>query len=310
MFASSHSLSSRIALRTLSLVFMASATGCVAAKDYDQARSVAESEVHAHQKTRDRLEAALARINTLEAELAQRQESLETNASAAEESKLATTVATKEKDAAMQLVEELRSELARTGDHLVLFAQEKRNLQQTLLVTEERMRDIELAGKNLSELVATTRDLTLALEPELEQQRLELGARDGQVVVSLPSERLFAASDMLALDAGPLIAAIAGVSAKHSSLRVVVREPTTLAGASVRVARLGDALRQNGVADARLVLPSAPEAAPPQAIPAAAEAGSGAADGAPAASAEPKKPKEATGPASNAAPKYEIAFAP
>lgn len=310
---SSFSLRSRTLLRTASLVLVASATtGCVAAKEYDQARNVAESEAHAHAKTRERLEAAMARIEKLEGELSAREQSLETNATAAEESKLASTVATKEKDAALQLVQELRSELARTGDHLVLFAQEKRDLQQTLLVTEERMRDIEAAGKNFGELVAATRDLSLALRSELEQRSVELGAHDGQVVLALPPEALFAPSgDALVMGAGSVLAAVGKVSQAHPALRIVVREPSAgTAESAARNARLGEALKQNGVAEGRLVMPASravPAATAADTTGAAPEDGN-APDAAPIAGKA--NPKAAATPSSSAPARYEIAFTP
>ena len=313
---SSLSLRTRTWLRTTSFLLAAgSATGCVASKQYDEARSVAESEQHAHARTRERLEASMTRISTLEAELAAREQAMAKDANSAEESKLASAVATKEKDAAVQLVEQLRSELARTGDHLVLFAKEKRDLQQTLLVAEERMRDIEAANRNLGELVAAARDLSLALGGELDKHVVELGAKDGQVVLGMSSDRLFAPNgDALMMDAGTVLAAIGRVSAAHPGLRVVVREPSSTALSTARIARLGDGLRQNGVAEARLTLPSArfEQPAPAQvADPAAAPPPEGT-PRAPAAEPAETKPAQPSTPAAVALPtgNYEIAFAP
>jgi len=319
---SSLSFRTRIWLRTASVLLAASSTaGCVASKQYDEARSVAVSEQQAHARTRERLEASMKRIATLEAELALREQAMNKDANEAEESKLASTVALKEKDAAFQLVEQLRSELARTGDHLVLFAKEKRDLQQTLLVAEERMRNIESAGRNLDELVAAARDLSLALGGELDQHVVELGARDGQVVLGMVPERIFAANgDALATEAGPMLAAIGKVSQAHPSLRVVVREPAGTQLSATRTPRLGDALRQNGVANERLTLPSAPAQEPAPALVA-----DGAAAGAEGSQEDGKAGRGVDGgngenPAGKVAPgpvgapagetgRYEIAFA-
>jgi flagellar motor protein MotB len=317
---SSHSFTSRVALRAASLLMIAtSATGCVAAKNYDEARSVAESEAQAHERTRQRLEASMERIHTLEQELAEREKSLSADDNAAAESKLATAVATSEKQAAVELVEQLRSELARTGDHLQVFAREKHDLAQTLLVAEQRMADIEIAGKHLTELIGATRDLTLSLRDEVAQGDVELGARDGQVVVGIRSELLFGTDgDTLAPGAVPLIAAISKVSGAHPSLRVSVRESDN-APASQRVLRLGDALRERGVTGARLVLPEARSDAPSG----AQTSGSVAAAAAPGASAPSvgDAPNAGDAPAAAPAPngaavksglpaKYEIAFMP
>jgi len=302
------SLRARSSLRAAAFVLVAaSASGCVAAKDYDQARSVAETEQQGHARTRERLEAAMTRIATLEADLAAREQAMEKTEDLAEESKLASTVALKEKDAAQQLVDMLRAELARTGDHLALFASEKRDMAQTLLLAEERMRDIEASGKNLSELVAATRDLSLSLANELETGNVTLGARDGQIVVGVLPEHLFAANgDALMTEAGPVLAAVGKTSQKHPGLRVIVREPATAGVGSLRIARLSESLRQNGVADGRLVLP-APTTPPPAADTNESEARNGepgAAGNAKPAGTVPAAHGEA------AAARYELAFAP
>jgi len=312
---SSLSLRTRTWIRTASFLLAAgSTTGCVASKQYEEARSVAESEQQAHARTRERLEASMKRISDLEAELAEREAAMTKDANAAEESKLASTVAVKEKDAAVELVQELRSELARTGDHLVLFAKEKRDLQQTLLVAEERMRDIEAANRNLGELVAAARDLSLALGGELDKHVVELGAKDGQLVLGMASERLFVPNaDGLVMDAGPVLAAVGKVSAAHPSLRVVVREPANAPLSAGRMAHLGDGLRQNGVADARLKLPVA-RLEQPAPAPVADGQPAPADPNAPATSSESAgtKPSGPILPAEGAAvaPNYEIAFAP
>lgn len=304
---SSFSIPSCAFLRAASALLIAtSATGCVAQKNYDEARSAAEGEAAAHERTRERLEASMQRISELQAQLSAHERTMAADESAAEASKLESTVATKDKEAANQLVEELRSELARTGDNLLLFARDKRDMAETLRVAEERMANVELASKRLGELVLATRDLSLALGSELSQGTVELGAHDGQVVLGVKPDVLFdAEADMVASGAGPVLAAVGKVSAAHPTLHVVLREPVG-AVASMRLRRLSDALRARGVAEARLVLPATQaDPAPP-----APDANEAAAAGDPA---EPKPPAPAPLPKAHAEPGpsgYEIAFSP
>lgn len=283
-------------------------SSCVPAKSYDQARSAAETEIDAHRRTRSRLEAAHQRIRALEQTLAERQKALESGASSIAEAKLQTTVANKDKDAAIQLVEQLRSELARTGNHLLVFSDEKRELARALSLAEERVRNIEAAERNLSELVAVARDASLALGPALDGGAVTVGARDGQVVLSIPADRLFArGSDALVVEAAPLLAAVGSISAAHQGLGVIVREPSGAPHATERSARLGAALRERGVPDSRLVLPSrAPGAEEPVTAPAAAEPAppNAAPEGAPAEAAAASE-----SPVDEGALRYEIAFA-
>ncbi|HTQ03155.1 MAG TPA: hypothetical protein VMI54_04835 [Polyangiaceae bacterium] len=303
---SSFSLTSCAALRAASALLIAtSATGCVAQKHYDEARTAAESEAAAHERTRERLEASMQRISELESQLAERERTMAADESAVATSKLESTVAVKDKEAAVQLVEELRSELARTGDNLVLFARDKRDMAETLRVAEERMADVEIASKRLAELVLATRDLSLALDNELSQGTVELGARDGQIVLGVKADVLFDPSgDAVAPGADPVLAAVGKVSASHPTLHVVLREPTDVP-ASTRLQRLGEALRARGVASSRLVLPAA-RAEAPTANDAAPSGDAPAGDTAPKVPA-PVAPSAAADPGPSG---YEIAFSP
>jgi outer membrane protein OmpA-like peptidoglycan-associated protein len=297
--------------------------GCVSARHYEEARSVAESETAAHGRTRARLESAVQRIHTLEAELARKEKSIADSESAAAQSKLDTTVAQKEREAAAMLVDQLRSELARAGDHLSSSSREKRDLQQALLLAEQRMLGIELAGKNLGELVAVTRDLALLLEPELEKAELALGAKDGQIVIETDADRLFAPNgDALVAGAAPVLAAVGKASSAHPTLRVIVREPPCAPLAAARAKSLGDALRERGVAASRLSLPSARSEQPAAAPVAEGEAAptgdasdesrssaAGNADAAPSSRAIEPKQDLAIPAKCPASLRYELAFA-
>lgn len=278
---------------------------CVPAKSYDEARSAAETELTAHGRTRARLEAAHERIRTLEQSLAERERALETGASSVAEAKLETVVASKDREAAMELVEQLRSELARTGNHLVAYSDEKRDLSRALMLAEERVRAIEAAERNLAELVATTRDLSLALGPGFTDSGLEVGARDGQVVLRVPKNKLFAeGSDALVVDAAPVLGAVSKVTHGHPKLSVVLRKPEGDPLAAARVARLGAAFVDRGIPEARLRLPSVEPVAAPVAAEAAPEGVVVVAT--PPAAAPAEAPVPSAAPASDADVRYEI----
>jgi hypothetical protein len=290
-------------------------TSCVPAKSYDEARTAAETEFTSHGRTRARLEAAHERIRALEQTLAERERALETGESSVAEAKLETIVVGKDKEAALELVEQLRSELARTGNHLSAYSDEKRDLARALMIAEERVRDIEAAEKNLTELVATARDLSLALGSSLSDQGIEIGARDGQIVLAVPASKLFAeGSDALVVDAAPVLSAVGKVSAEHPRVRVVLGEPDKAALGAERIQRLGAALRDRGVPEARLVLPSRASSAATNAEPTTAPV---AIDPAPAADATETTttpvpaaaPAPAPAPVDDASVRYEIGFA-
>jgi hypothetical protein len=263
-------LASSTLLRFASVVALGvGMTRCVPSKSYDEARTAAETEIAAHGRTRMRLEAAHARIHSLEQTLAERERALETGESSVAAAKLETVVAGKDKEAALELVEQLRSELARTGNHLAAFSDEKRDLARALMLAEERVRAIEAAEKNIDELVATAGALSVALG-EQGRDDVEIGAQDGHIVVSVLAPKLFAdGSDSLVVDATPVLASVSKVANDHPRVRVVLRAPENDKLGTARVTRLGEALVERGVAEARLDLPVAE--------PAVAQAATGAA---------------------------------
>jgi len=300
------------------------ATGCVAAKHYEEARAVAESEQTAHARTRARLEAAVERVNTLEQELARREQALAAGQSVVEESKLATSVALKEKEAATMLVDQLRSDLARSGENLSTFSREKRDMQQVLLLAEQRMAGVEAATRNLAELIGTTRDLALELDQPLTVGTVSLFAKDGRIVLGMTSDKLFSATgDALVVDAAPVLTAAGKVSQAHPNLRVFVRESSGAPVAQARLQGLAQALRERGVPETKLVVETCAPAAgatPAQPTDAAATPGDGPAKApanpdddipvsdTPAAAVPTPAPQPA--PADAGIALYEIAFAP
>jgi hypothetical protein len=287
-------------------------TSCVPAKSYDEARTAAETEFTAHARTRARLETAHQRVQVLEQTLAERERALETGESSAAEAKLETIVLSKDKEAALALVEQLRSELARTGSHLHAYSDEKRDLARALMLAEERVRAIEAAERNLAELVTTASALSLALGPSLEDGSVEIGARAGEIVVSVPSSKLFAeGSDALVVDAAPVLGAVAKVSVEHTAVRVVLRAPEGAPLGEQRVMRLGAALRDRGVPESRLVLPSVPTRSEEPAIAPDASAKASPSDPNPANAPAPGDAAPAPSvaePAPEAPARYEIAF--
>jgi hypothetical protein len=289
-------------------------TSCVPAKSYDEARTAAESEFSAHARTRARLEAAHQRVQTLEQTLAERERAVESGESSAAQAKLETIVLSKDKEAALQLVEQLRSELARTGNHLSAYSDEKRDLARALMLAEERVRAIEAAEKNLGELVATASDLSLALGQNMNDGSVEVFARAGEIVLSVTAAKLFAeGSDSLVVDASPVLGAVAKVSSEHPRVRVGLRAPEGAPLAESRTQRLGAALRDRGVPESRLVLPFTPArpeepATAPAATAMASPSDSDEASATPKAEAAPAPaPSE---PVAETPARYEIAFTP
>jgi hypothetical protein len=204
-------ISSLSGFSTLLALVLAQA-GCVSAKHYEEARTIVNAEAAAHQRTNARLAAAQARITKLEADLAEKQRSLASGEEALAQGRLNEDTLRKEREEAAALMAQLRSDLARTGSHLKVFSDEKLTLEQKLKATEARLESLSQAEKNLALLIAAARDLTLSLAEPVGSGAVELRARDGEVIVSVPDSELFR-GDALLPEADSLIAGVARVSA-------------------------------------------------------------------------------------------------
>jgi hypothetical protein len=307
--------------RVAAVLALATTTGgCVAAKHYDEARSVAEAEMAGHAATRARLASALSRVDRLEQELRERelalstkQKELDVGESLVAASKLETTVAVTEKRAAGELVDQLRAELARTGDHLRAFSTEKRDLERALLAAEERLRGVDTASQGLTEMVATARDLAIGLDDLLAAGDLSLGVKGRALALGVPSERhLEPETGSLRADVVPLVNAVAGAALAHPSYRVVVREPSRNAQTAARTESLLLALRERGIPSDRLAVVSEVEQATPAPV---ADAPAPAPEKLPEAKDEgrgdaPLPAAPAPAPAAPVAERYELLFGP
>jgi flagellar motor protein MotB len=228
-------------------------SSCVPAKQYDEARSAFELESAARQEEAQKRAAAEARLATLSAELEKKQGELEAERANLAASKLESTMALKDREAASQLVSQLQSDLARAGDHLTFFSNEKRDLGKALLLAQERMDRVERASRDLGEMVGMGRDLALLLGENQGMGELSLGAQDGRVVLETPEGRLFAeGADALVVDAAPVLAAIARAANDHQTLKVTIAAPGASELETRRAARLMTALADRGVPRERM----------------------------------------------------------
>jgi hypothetical protein len=238
----------------LALVLVQS--GCVAAKHYEEARSIVNAEAAAHQRTSSRLAAAQTRITKLEADLAEKKRLLASGEEAAAQGRLNEDTLRKEREEASVLMAQLQSDLARTGSHLKVFSDEKLTLEQKLKATEARLESLSQAEKNLAVMIAAARDLTLSLAEPVGSGAVELRARDGEVIVSVPDSELFQ-GDTLRPEAAVVVAGVSRVAALHSGLGVIVRVAPGSPAPRARLEALAAALTARGVNNVSVILPEA-----------------------------------------------------
>jgi len=218
------------------------ATSCVPATRYEEAKSAGDVELaarqHAEQElvvTRGKLQAALDELQARDQKLAASEDSIS-------QSKLDNTMAIKERDEATGLVDQLRGELARVGDDLRSFAQQKADLEKTLAAAEARKQELERMEARTAALALLTRDLTSALGDRVTSGDVGIDVRAGHLVLSAPSELLFKDDGALRPESDGVLAALARVLTLHSEQTLIMWAPTEAHIAALTTALAGRAI--------------------------------------------------------------------
>jgi hypothetical protein len=209
-------LAPRLILHVASIAALAGLLGaCVPVSRYDAARSASESEaagrVHAEvelQETQDKLGAVTAELDQTTKKLADLEQ-------AASQAKLDNSLALKERDDATGLVEQLRGELARVGDDLRAYAEQKTDLEHSLAALQARTQDVDYGDAHAVAMVRLTRDLTSALGDRVTSGEVTVDVKAGRLVLRTESGLVFGEGAALRTDANELVAAVARVLAVH-----------------------------------------------------------------------------------------------
>jgi hypothetical protein len=225
-------------------------SGCVAETRYEEARSAGQVEMGARQLAEQRLQAAETRLAALEAELKTRDQKLSADEQAISQSELDSSVLGKERDQATQLVEQLRSELARVGGDLRTFSEQKESLEHALSAAEAKKKQLERADVETATLVRMTRDLSAVLGDGVLSGELALDIKDGVVVLRVPREKLFSEDKTVRSDSA--LGALARVLEHYPQSALSLSESGKSATGQSDLAAVSAALSQRGVAPARI----------------------------------------------------------
>jgi hypothetical protein len=114
------------------LLFGLLLASCVPVTRFEEAESAAQVEAEARRRAAHELEASRKRVAELEASLKARESELESRKQALDEQQLATNLSAKDGEEKASLVEQLRGELARSGEHIRAYSDEKSRLEQEL----------------------------------------------------------------------------------------------------------------------------------------------------------------------------------
>jgi flagellar motor protein MotB len=250
---------------------------------YDAANQKIRDEQTAHRETREKLrelEAVLARVQAaLDAhasELTQKEKQLL-------RTKLESDVDATAREDAFALVEQLRGELARAGDHLRHYSEKKQELETALTEAEQRAKDMQDAERSFALSAQVVRNLTLALADRLGTGGATIEAEQQRLIVTVPSKDVFApGKHQISAGAAALLGRIGAALEPLEGARVEVTEaPITVTDQPedviVKLQNVADALARGGMAQERIAVTLPPEASDP------AESGDGPTEVKPAA---------------------------
>lgn len=168
-------------------------SGCVVPQErYNEAVARLQQERaavrNAEQQTaslRERLKQAEALLNARDRELNNREHDLARSQVDVERETVARN------DAAM-IVDQLRGELARAGDHLRYFADQKKELESALEDARERADEVTRAERDFQVGALIVRDLSLSLDDAVRDKLVTIDVDGAHTVVRLPAAAVFA----------------------------------------------------------------------------------------------------------------------
>jgi flagellar motor protein MotB len=130
--------------------------GCVPITRYEEAESAAAVEAEARRRAALELESTRQRLSELEATLQARDAELEARQRTLDEQQLASSISDKQRQENASLVEQLRGELSRTGDHLKSYSEEKARLERELSAAQQAVPPLDPASGPAPEAVPAT----------------------------------------------------------------------------------------------------------------------------------------------------------
>ena len=244
------------------LLLLLLASGCVSQSAYEEAQSAAEVARAAHQRAEERLGVVEQSLSELQASISRRESALAEQERRLAEADLNLKLANQERDASGQLVDQLRGELARVGDHLRMYSEQKDRLAEELRVAEDRSRQLDEKSERVERVASVVRDLSLLEGPAIHAGSIQVGSDGRDPVLSAPAQALGSGAT-LAADAQRIVKALARLGELHPYTHFVISQPSEGGASDPALLRaLSAALIGEGVASTRVAvaLPETPAA--------------------------------------------------
>lgn len=248
-----------ITLGSVSSVLLAlGLSGCLApAAQVEEAQSALRVEQRAHRATAERLYAQQKLL--AEAERRRDKAAPAATQDPSAQAQFDYDVATKQRDEAEAVVEQLRGELARIGGHLKAYAGDRERLAQELKAKQQQAAALELVERASQAQVLVMRDLAIEFYPEIRQGNVRLSSPRGFAVVELAGAQLYDADGNLNAAGTTLLRRLAkwvkaapggGADASRASFKLEVSERSASAeteSSLLRLSQVAEALAEAGV---------------------------------------------------------------
>jgi len=158
--------------------------------------------------------------------------------------------------------------LARVGDHLRVYSEQKDRLAAELRVAEDRSRHLDEGSERVERLASIVRDLSLLEGPAIHAGALVVGSNGRDPVLRAPAVALAAGAELSA-DAKRIVKALGRVAELHPYAKFVISGGGAAASNPTLLRTLSEALIAEGVASERVAVampeaPAAPEAETPE----------------------------------------------
>lgn len=167
-------------------------TACVVPQNrYD----AVEAKLHNEEGLRRKSEAELARVSAELVRLSQtldgKERSLVEREGDLAKAQLDAERISREKTDAIELVEQLRGELGRVGEHLREYSGRKQELEAALEKAEKRAKELEAAERDIAAKVLVMRDVSLALAEPAAAGKVVITTVDGKPTVRFDAGEVF-----------------------------------------------------------------------------------------------------------------------
>lgn len=158
----------------------------------EEAQSALRVEQRAHRQTAEKVYDLTKRLDRAEHDLADKQKKVQKEGAAVAQASFDYDVALKQRDEAEAMVEQLRGELARVGNHLKAFAGERERLAQELAQKESEAHQLAQVERASQAQVLLMRDLTLEFHAEITKGNVRLISERGVAVLQFPAGEMYA----------------------------------------------------------------------------------------------------------------------